>query len=596
MRSSSTSKMPGLAMFAQLLNSPWNSGSASTPTSPVTSRGVALRFSRALRRPGVTPPRAAYVKQQAPPRCSSSPLAKGTDAVSRPVSRAVRIRAIWLTALVVSLAFLTADSAFAQTSPSAMLDQYRSVRGTWLTVAASYANRLFGLLALIEFAWTGAILVLERTDLQGWTAALIRKMMFIGAFFALLNFGADWIPRIIESFQIVGQSASGLPSLAPTDILVRGLSVAGNLLSGAANSGWMGTFGTALALVFAALLAFLAFLGLTIQLVVTLVESYLVIGAGFIFLGFGGSRWTVPYVERYIAYAVSTGVKVMVLYLLLGAGMTLTNTWEAAATAVPTSASPAVDALDISASAVILLMICWNAPKLAAGILGGTPSFTGGDAVSTAGGIAQGVLLVGAAAAGGVALGAKVLAAKGGSMAVGQAAGMGAGSAASGGMGGGFGSPGSTGAGGPTGSSGPRPGSGGGGAAGNPGGQSGPAPQSSAPNGTEPSKAAPSGKDGTKSQDNSSHNRSTAPSGQNGSGGTTNKTTSSNAERQVSPPSPSTQAKDETGRTARTGEVTSRVSRKLAAGTQFVRMARSAIPPDHAPHGAPPALRSEGEE
>ena len=196
-----------------------------------------------------------------------------------------------------------------------MLDQYRSVRGTWLTTAAGYANRLFGLLALIEFAWTGAMLVLERTDLQGWTAALIRKMMFIGAFFALLNFGADWIPRIIESFQIVGQSASGLPSLAPTDVLVRGLNIAGNLLSGAANSGWMGSFGTALALVFAALLAFLAFLGLTIQLVVTLVESYLVVGAGFIFLGFGGSRWTAPYVERYIAFAVSTGVKVMVLYL-----------------------------------------------------------------------------------------------------------------------------------------------------------------------------------------------------------------------------------------------------------------------------------------
>src|SRR5580765_926324 len=83
------------------------------------------------------------------------------------------------------LAFLgTAHVANAQTSPSAMLDQFRAVRMTWLTVAAGYANRLFGLLALIEFAWTAAILVLERTDLQGWTAALIRKMMFIGAFFA----------------------------------------------------------------------------------------------------------------------------------------------------------------------------------------------------------------------------------------------------------------------------------------------------------------------------------------------------------------------------------------------------------------------------
>jgi type IV secretion system protein TrbL len=477
-----------------------------------------------------------------------------------------------------------------------MLDQYRAVRGTWLTVAAGYANRLFGLLALIEFAWTGAMLVLERTDLQGWTAALIRKMMFIGAFFALLNFGADWIPRIIESFQIVGQSASGLPSLAPTDVLVRGLNIAGNLLSGAANSGWMGSFGTALALVFAALLAFLAFLGLTVQLVVTLVESYLVVGAGFIFLGFGGSRWTAPYVERFIAFAVSTGVKVMVLYLLLGAGMALTNTWEAAATAVPGSPSPAVDALDIAASAVILLMICWNAPKLAASILGGSPSFTGGDAVGTAGGLAQGALLVGAAAAGGVALGAKMLAAKGGAMTAGQAAGLGAGGAASGGgMGGGFGSAGPATSGRSSGGPAPRPGGSGGGAAASPSGPSGqvsppsPAGSTAEPAGNSASTA------GSPGEGNDSGKQQPAQ-GTNSAGPSASGASSSGTPGQVSPPSAAGKSKPASGRLARASEATNRVSRKLTVGTQFVRMARSAVPPDHAPHSAPPTLRTEGDE
>ena len=89
----------------------------------------------------------------------------------------------------------TVQVASAQTSPSAMLDQFRAVRMTRLSTAAAYANRLFGLLAVIEFAWTAAILLLERTDLQGWTAALIRKMMFIGAFFALLTFGTPGRPE-----------------------------------------------------------------------------------------------------------------------------------------------------------------------------------------------------------------------------------------------------------------------------------------------------------------------------------------------------------------------------------------------------------------
>lgn len=488
-----------------------------------------------------------------------------------------------------ALIFLgTAPIASAQTSPSAMLDQFRAVRMTWLTTAATYANRLFGILALIEFAWTAAILVLERTDLQGWTAALIRKMMFIGMFFALLNFGADWIPRIINSFQTIGQTASGLGSLAPTDVLVKGLNITGNLLSGAASSGWMGNFGTALSLVFAALLAFLAFLGLTVQLVVTLVESYLVVGAGFIFLGFGGSRWTAPYVERFISLAVSTGVKIMVLYLLLGAGLTLTNGWVAAARAIPGSAEPAVDALDIAASAVLLLMICWNVPKFTAGILGGTPAFTGGDAVGTVGGLAQGALLAGTAVAGGVALGAKLLAAKGGAMSVSQAAGIGAGGgAAAGGSGGGGGGA----AGSASGGSAPKPnisGGGGGGAVASAGGNgsgqvSPPSPSAASSEGGSTQVSAPSSSSGESTQ---------------GSGAPAS--TSNGAPGGASPSAATTPAATVrpagSVRTGRVGQRTTRITRSMLTTTAMVRTAQSAIPPDHAPPAAPPPLNTGAEE
>ncbi len=312
-------------------------------------------------------------------------------------------------------------------APTQILQQYQSVRSAWLTVVAGYANRLFGILALIEVAWTGIILLLDKTDMQSWTAALIRRMMFIGAFYALLQFGTTWIPAIIDSFVMVGQNASGVPSLSPSGILARGLQITGSLLVGAAKSGWMAALGTALCMIFAAILSFLAFLGLCIQFVVATIESYLVIGAGFLFLGFGGSRWTAPYVERYIAYAVSCGVKIMLIYLLIGAGFILSNGWVTAAQNIVFSAQPATDALDIAAAAIIFLMICWNAPKLAAAMLGGSPALSGGDAVATGGALIGGAVAIAGLAAGGVALGAKLLAAKGGAMSVSQAAGMGAG-------------------------------------------------------------------------------------------------------------------------------------------------------------------------
>jgi type IV secretion system protein TrbL len=342
-----------------------------------------------------------------------------------------RSRARWFT-IYCTLVVVTGAMAFAQSppvinAPTQILQQYQSVRSAWLTAVTGYANRLFGILALIEFAWTGIILLLDKTDLQSWTAALIRRMMFIGAFYALLQFGTTWIPAIIDSFVMVGQNASGVPGLSPSGILARGLQITGSLLVGAAKTGWMAELGTALCMIFAAILSFLAFLGLCIQFVVATIESYLVIGAGFLFLGFGGSRWTAPYVERYIAYAVSCGVKIMLIYLLIGAGFILSNGWVTAAQNIVLSAQPATDSLDIAAAAIIFLMICWNAPKLAAAMLGGSPALSGGDAVATGGALIGGAVAIAGLAAGGVALGAKLLAAKGGAMSVSQAAGMGAG-------------------------------------------------------------------------------------------------------------------------------------------------------------------------
>ena len=120
-----------------------------------------------------------------------------------PVRNRIRV-VFWAAALFIVVPQL----AFAQygQTPGDLLDTFRSLRPNWFTAAVGAANRLFGLLALIEFAWTAVLLVLDKADLQGWTAALIRRMMFVGAFLALLVNGPLWIPAIIDSFATLGQN------------------------------------------------------------------------------------------------------------------------------------------------------------------------------------------------------------------------------------------------------------------------------------------------------------------------------------------------------------------------------------------------------
>jgi type IV secretion system protein TrbL len=287
------------------------------------------------------------------------------------------------------------------TAPSSILNQYAGLRGTWIDAVSGFARDLFGLLALIEFAWSAAALLLERSDFQSWTAGVVHKLMWIGAFYTLLLFGPTWIPAIVDSFIAVGQRAAGTGALAPGDVYTRGLAIAGTLLKGSSDAGFFTNFGSALALVLAAFLVFGAFLLITIQFVVALVESYIVVSAGFIFLGFGGSRWTAPYVERYIGLAVSVGTKIMVLYLLVGSGMALSDGWLNAAVNVPGTPSPSMSALDIVGAAVIFTAVCWQAPKLISGVIGGSPVLTGGDLISTVTSLAGAAYFAGSVGAAG---------------------------------------------------------------------------------------------------------------------------------------------------------------------------------------------------
>ena len=315
---------------------------------------------------------------------------------------------------------------FNTTVPSQIMDQFRNQRILWTANVWVYANTLFGILAVIEFAWSAAVMLLEKSDLQSWTSALVRKLMWIGAFYALLLNGRIWIPAIIDSFTQIGQNAAGLGALSPSGVFMQGLSLAGALMDGASTSNFFSNPGASLALAFAALLIVVSYTLITINFIVTLVESYLVVSVGFIFLGFGGSRWTAPYTERYIGLAVSIGIKILLLYCLISAGFGLSLGWIDEAQSIAASARPVMTAFDVMGGSLIFMMCCWQIPKLFAAVIGGSPALTGGDLVATAAVVGSAALAVGGAAVAGVSA-----LAGGGSAATGAGSAAGAGGAGS---------------------------------------------------------------------------------------------------------------------------------------------------------------------
>lgn len=297
-----------------------------------------------------------------------------------------------LVAFLASCAIAHAQGPSSVNGPSSLLDEYKGLQNGWITKLLGAAQRLFFLLAGIEVAWSFTLLAIEKADFQALTATIVRKIMWIGIFYAILLYGVTpggggWIPAILDSFHILGQNASSIGPLGPSAIVGFGVNMCVDLLSSLKGADFLAAFASSMALVFCAVIIFLSYLAIAIQFVVAMVESYLVVGAGVIFLGFGGSRWTAAYVERYVAYAVSVGMKILVLYLLVGAGMTVSQGWILVAQNAATSADPARTGFDLAAAAVMFLCVCWMSPKISSAMLGGVASMSGGDLASVGMGV-----------------------------------------------------------------------------------------------------------------------------------------------------------------------------------------------------------------
>lgn len=290
--------------------------------------------------------------------------------------------------------------------PSNLTATYEALMGHWFSAITPYAYELFVALATLEIAVFGWNLWMNyHGDIRTAMLATANKVLIVGFFLALLMNGGEWMADVIDMFVTVGKNASGVPGLGPSMILLQGFKIFGTLMAQAVKSGLMTDLPTAAALIFAAVVICASFLAICVQFIVTKIQTFLTLGMGCLFLGFGGSRWTTPYVERYFAFAVASGVKLLVLYLLAGGGWALTNSWVTQAQSGLMTQAGVEAAWVIACGSVIFAVISWHGSAMAAAILGGSPNLTHSDfiafmAPAVSAGVSAGLVAAGAATGG----------------------------------------------------------------------------------------------------------------------------------------------------------------------------------------------------
>ena len=287
----------------------------------------------------------------------------------------------------------------------------------FLGVFTSYIDSGFGLLGgEVGFIATTLIVIDVTLAALFWSwgadddiiARLVKKTLFVGAFAYIISNWNNLAKIVFESFAGLGLKASGTSFSAadlmrPGKVAQTGLDAGRPLLDSISDlMGYWSFFENFIqiaCLMFAWALVLLAFFILAIQLFVTLIEFKLTTLAGFVLIPFGLFGKTAFMAERVLGNVVSSGIKVLVLAVIIGIGSTLFSQFTAGFGGV----TPTIDdAMAIVLAALSLLGLGSFGPGIASGLVSGGPQLGAGAAVGT-GLAAGGMVLAGGAAAGGAA-------------------------------------------------------------------------------------------------------------------------------------------------------------------------------------------------
>ena len=285
---------------------------------------------------------------------------------------------------------------------------------SFLGTFTQYINSGFGLLQG-DVHWLAGVLIAIDITLAGlfWAMApdedviarLVRKTLYIGLFAFIIGNFNNLAQIIFNSFAGLGLEAGGgtlsqAQLLQPGRLAQIGITAGQPILAAISSlTGFVAFFDNFIQiaiLLLAWLIVVISFFVMAIQLFVSLLEFKLTTLAGFVLVPFGLFGRTAFLAEKVLGNVVSSGVKILVLAVIVGIGSTIFGQFTTGFNNPPTIS----DALTLILAALSLLGLAIFGPGIANGLIAGGPQLGAGAAAGT------GLAVAGLGAAGAVGLGA----------------------------------------------------------------------------------------------------------------------------------------------------------------------------------------------
>lgn len=217
----------------------------------------------------------------------------------------------------------------------------------------------------------------------------LKKILYVGAFAFIIGSFSTLADIIFKSFAGIGiEAGSGAISadqlLKPGFIARTGFDAAKPLLDQVSQlmgiTSFFENFLTIAVLIVSWLLVVLAFFILSIQLFITIIEFKLTTLAGFILVPFALWNRTSFLAERVLGNVVTSGIKVMVLAVIVGIGSGFFSEFKAATHG---GQPDLMSSMSLVLASLSLLGLGIFGPAIASGLVAGAPQLGAGAAIGT---------------------------------------------------------------------------------------------------------------------------------------------------------------------------------------------------------------------
>jgi len=267
-----------------------------------------------------------------------------------------------------------------------IIEIYRDVAKEFRAVIIDTARYLIVTLAIISLIWSTLKILFKQADFSQIAIFVLASAVTWGLQWQLIN--SDWLSTGVEGFIWIGQKATNMTDLSPSDVLWQGFDLVLVMLKIYSKDDWLSIIShplVALVLAFCVIAVLAAFIVLMAQIAITFAQLYFYLAVAPLLIAFGVLGQTRDIAAKAISSVISYGLRFLAIYFVVYVAQhtvpLIADLLKAAKVGDAADLAVYMPLLGAVAMGSLIGWLALKAPAFADGVLQGVSSLSASDSL-----------------------------------------------------------------------------------------------------------------------------------------------------------------------------------------------------------------------